>query len=71
MKKEFVESFRAPEELLGDVLENMFLNPIQYWDRGGRGGEPTTSFPPITSTNVEISPQNFLIFSFNPFVTLV
>ena len=36
---------------------------------GGGGGKkaPPTSFSPATSTNVEISPQNFLTFSFNPF----
>ena len=30
-----------------------------------------TSFSPLTSPNVEISPKNFLTFSFNPFATLV
>ena len=38
-------------------------------DRGAKNA-PTTSFPPVTSTTVEISPQNFLTFSFNPFATL-
>ena len=28
-------------------------------------------FFPVTSTNVGISPQNFVTFSFNPFATLV
>ena len=28
---------------------------------------PSTSFPPVTSINVEISPKNFLTFSFNTF----
>ena len=32
---------------------------------------PLTNFPPVTSTNVRISPQNFLTFSFNPFASLV
>ena len=32
---------------------------------------PPTSFFPVTSTNVGFGPQNFLTFSFNPFVTLV
>ena len=32
---------------------------------------PTTSFSPITSTNVGISHQNFLAFRLNTFVTLV
>ena len=42
---------------------------------GGRGGfglkGPPTSFPPVTSTNIVFGPQNFLAFSFNPFLTLV
>ena len=47
-----------------------WVNPIQ--DRGGRGHKgPHTSFFPVTSTNVRVSPQNFLTFSFNPFATLV
>ena len=48
------------------------FNPIQ--DGGGRGGgakRPTTSFSPVTSTNIGLSSQNFLTFSFNPFATLV
>ena len=32
---------------------------------------PPTSFFPVTSSNVEFSPPNFLTFSFNPFATLV
>ena len=38
-------------------------------DRGAKNA-PTTSFSPVTSATVEISPQNFLTFSFNPFATL-
>ena len=38
----------------------------------GEGAKlPPTSFSPVTSTNVKISPQNFLTFSFNPFATLM
>ena len=37
---------------------------------GGQKGLHS-SFSPVTSTNVRISPQNFLIFSFNPFATLI
>ena len=46
----------------------ILINPIQ--DRGGQKSPPT-SFSPVTSTNVGISPQIFLNFSFNPFATLV
>ena len=47
------------------------FNPIQ--DGGGEecAKEPPDSFFPVTSTNVRISPQNFLTFSFNPFENLV
>ena len=43
------------------------INPIQdgVWVK-----RPPTTFPPETSTNVGISSQNFLTFSFNPFATL-
>ena len=39
---------------------------------GGREGGAycPTSFFPVRSTNLGISPQSFLTFSFNPFVTL-
>ena len=51
------------------VLTWRFFNPF----RMGGGGEKAaaTSFSPVTSTNVGISLQNFLTFSFNPFATLV
>ena len=39
------------------------FNPNQ--DGGQKG--PPTSFSSVTSTNVIISPENFLTFSFNPF----
>ena len=45
------------------------LNTIQDGGWGQKG--PPTSFFPVTSTNVEIDPYNFLTFSFNPFATLV
>ena len=38
---------------------------------GGGAKRPPTSFSPLTSTNVGISIQNFLTFSFNPFDRLV
>ena len=46
------------------------INPIQ--DLGGGGQkDPPKSFSPVTSTNVGLSPQNFLTFSFNTFATVV
>ena len=49
-------------------LLSLHINPIQ--DVGGQKSPPT-SFSPVTSTNVRISAQNVLAFSFNPFATLV
>ena len=43
---------------------------IQDGEGGGKKFPPT-SFSPVTSINVGISPQNFLTFSLNPFSTLV
>ena len=37
---------------------------------GGQKG-PSTSPAPVTSTDVEISPQNVLTFIFNHFATMV
>ena len=38
---------------------------------GGYQKGPPTSFSPVTSTNVQLGPLNFLTFIFNPFATLV
>ena len=46
------------------------LTLFRIWGEGGQKG-PATSFSSVTSTNVGISPQNFLTFSFNPFDRLV
>ena len=45
------------------------FNTIQ--DGGPKRPPPPISFSPAVSTNVGISSQIFLIFSFNPFSTLV
>ena len=44
------------------------FNPIQ---NGGREKGPPASFPPLSSTNLDISPQNFLTFCFNPSATVM
>ena len=42
------------------------------WGEGGVCKKvPATSFSPVTPTNVGISPQKFLAFSFNHFTKLV
>ena len=55
--------------ILRAKLKGRFLNPTQ--DGGGGAKRPPTSFPPVASTDVGISPQNFLTFSFNSFDRLV
>ena len=47
---------------------NTCLNS-ERWEEGKK--TLPTSFSPVTSTKVEISSQNFLTFSFNPFAILV
>ena len=57
------------------------FNTVQVGEGTGRGGEgggeevrqkgPCYNISPVTSTNVGISPSNFLTFSFNTFITLV
>ena len=48
----------------------LIFNAIQ--DGGGkRQNDPRTCFFPVTSTNVRISSQKFLTFSFNTFATLM
>ena len=49
------------------------MSMLTYSGWGGvrAAKSPPTSFAPITSTNVGISPQNFLTFSFHPFDRLL
>ena len=42
------------------------INPIQ-----NGGAKAPYQFFPVTSTNVGVSPKNFLTLQFNPFATLV
>ena len=62
------------------LLQNwLYINPIHETSfklRGGgrgrrRGKGPSTSFPPVTSTNVGFRPKNFLTFSFKACTTLI
>ena len=46
-------------------------NFLTLFNLGGGQKVPPTSFSPVASTNVRLSPQKFLTFNFNPFATLV
>ena len=54
-----------------NTTKSSMFNPIQDGREGGGAKRPPTSFSPVTSTNIGISPQNILSFSFDPFDTLV
>ena len=47
------------------------FNPIQDGGSGWAKRSLLPVFPPVTSTNVGISAQNFQTLSFNPFATLL
>ena len=47
------------------------IDPIQDGNGGAKRPHPPTSFSPVTSTNVGVSPENFLTFGFNPFAAMV
>ena len=51
------------------MVKHCEANPIRDEEGGQKG--PPTSFSLITSTNVGISPQNLLTFSFHLFSTLI
>ena len=64
------------------ILYKNDVKPLKFGWGGGGGGRPPpqrakNTSPPsaslslVTSTNIEISPKNFVTFSFNPFATLV
>ena len=54
--------------ILGCIFLVSILNPIHD---GGRAKRlPLTSFSPVTSTNVRISPKNFMTLSCNPNLNL-
>ena len=50
--------------------DTLNLNLTLFRMEGAKKGPPN-SFSPATSTNVGISPKNFLTFSFSPFDRLV
>ena len=53
------------------ILKNIYKRLLLTLFRMERGKRPPTSFSPVASTNVGISPKNFLTFSVNPFANLV
>ena len=67
--------FKYPSMVIISRLSNLLsclINPIQQGGGEGRAKSLLpTSFFPVTSTNVGISPKIFLTFSFNSFATLV
>ena len=62
----YIELFRSGADRHNDIL-------TLYSEWEGRGGGKKVPYQifPVISTNLGISPQNFLTFSFSPFPTLV
>ena len=55
--------------LCGSSSPKHFFNPIEV--REDKKGPLLTSFSPVTSTNKEISPKNFMTVSSDSFTTLL
>ena len=55
----------------GYVTLHLSIPLTQFKMGGGEKKGPPTSFSSVTSTNVRISPQNFLTFRFGLFATLL
>ena len=70
MRKFFEHNITKNLEVDGSPSkENLFGQSTLFRMEGAK--RPPTNFSPVTSTNVEIRPKNFLTFSFNSFATLV
>ena len=61
-------NLRVPKSLSRFILSSCSINLVQD---GGGAKRPPISFSTLTSTNVGISTQILLTFSFNPFAILV
>ena len=59
------------QALLLTLKEQKTEDDSWFYFRKVQEKRPPTNFSPVTSTNVRISPENFLTFSFNPFATLM
>ena len=62
-----VETNNSSEICKEDLNLFLILKLLRMGEQKGH----STRFSPITYTNVRVSPQNFLTFSYNPFTTPV
>ena len=53
------------------ALVDLIQFPLTLYRMGGGAKRPPISFFLVTSTNVKVSPNNFVTFRFNPFAPLV
>ena len=53
-----------------EIILKDILILFRMWARGAKR-PPLSVFPLLLRQNIEISPQNFMTFSFNPFAILV
>ena len=68
---DYIVSYCIISKLWKPETQISMLTLFRMSDGGKKPPPPPNSFPPVTSTNVEISPPNFQTFSFNPFAILV
>ena len=58
--------------IITSIIDNNIIHYLTLFRMGAGGAKrPPTSFSPVTSTNVGISPQNFMTFTFNLYDRLV
>ena len=68
----FVDAFKTSKQSFIGAFSVCMTTPLTLYRMEGEGGKKVPyQFSPVTSTNVEASPQNVLSFSFDPFATLV
>ena len=69
-----LNSYKSLFKKMLDVLTDFFTltkEILNHIEDEGRAQMPPCHFSPVTSRNVGISPDNFLIFFLNPLTTLV
>ena len=67
------DNYKSSKVSIGAIIKSpkMLRLAPDPLNRGCGAKRLPTSFAPVSSTNVKVSPQNFLTFSFNHFATLV
>ena len=65
------ETIKNGFELVSRLIPQFEMKVNSLQGGGQKAPHPLPVFPPVTSTNVAVSPKNFLTFHFNHFPTFV